>query len=1833
MKDVDHYCVVRGLDNRSDTDIPGVVTLLYSRASTVLSDPTDCGFHVGMEECSEHQEAPPSTVQLQSHWNLNLHSDSPAVECSGSKVKDQEKSQSRPSSGSDSFLQESGDYQWLDDGYNRELNYSVEKHHQSVLAPFVEQNNFSYDDLSKHFDASLAELDMETFRTEDIPSMLAFPTIFSGNISRENCASVSGSVLGTLELDSSVSPRSTSEESAEMSICKDEPLFSPVKEQPLTGGNISVDSLDCSSLEEHDIVLTCQANKNNYTIVFESSGTQYTDDSDFLETADSSEGEGNQWFQHNHGQRRSQGCMIQSDLAFTTWGKLRRMKEATSYKCANKPTTSKSQSLPNLLRQSLVLKTKYLPVNPLNCVPLYDLQTSQPSHSKDSETSGSQHSVPLLQLYIRNRSSLGSEGCSISISSSQSESSGYMMTPPLYGSNSNMQGDTEKVSQSKGYIRRNSVKQCECKVRKERSGEIYRELEKSEERRMTMVHSLGSNFTTLPVDDVTEANNNLLQMSTNNNTYQTNICEQESDEEEESSQYFEDSLVEAPPPRPVVAHSSIIHEEEEPLDTDSGSGDETMKDSKEPIGSDSATSEEITLTKNNTIKIKPKVSKQDRGAGTVQRINNFFTTSKVDNFMANNSCESTPERFSVNWVDLTPEINSQGTQTKQLNSKRSGSMQEFFTESDKHLNNARPHSPRESSPASSGYGSSRQNSVERLRQNSQLFINNTNTITLNQSQRNKTVVTVPTLHDRVTQIPVHIKNRSVQTSFTNVSDGFMIEEATMMDKSTSSSFTGDNSTSPNISEDTEPEKKPVYVCFPNYSLPDLSFLKELTGNLDGPNLLYLKPSSPIVPPYMRDFGISQSEKNKVRSLSFPEFESISQDTFNHIQDWDSLSVLLPNDLKPLIPKLSQSKIEEKKHETEDNKKNNYPIFHNEPCWVFSKSIKKTSSSEENTGMTGKCFSSTNHNLPEPESPDIPPPLPKRSLSLLKDNCFGDGSSSSPKGILRKSPSSDYCLEQNHQQFISKCRNASCMSSKKEDLKNKRRSLHEPCQQLLENIPESSNVKRYCCFAPSTCHVVDQALTNVVCNSKEIPDTKSSIRNPLQKNLSEGCCTGCPNHGCQNCMPSKQSVCLCCHADSSNQLEGFQHNRFSFPRFATFEGKQPLQQLCGQLQQLLNSSTSLNLMAAALLAAQGSPEGSNASSTSSNCNCARSKKAVSFCEKVAVQSREMGTTAGERPCQQNNKIATVQPCGHKSGEAKDVDYKEEMDQPPEDFQVSPSRGQFPNFPDYESPLSVCDETSAKCLNQKADLVKNLAQAIDALVLDLSEGCDHKEQVLEGLCPALYAIVADGLLPTVKGLFGYVSNSPWRVAEASALSGEPPADLKELIRYVSGKENLVDNTCRFYAFILGLLNLGSLDWWFLHLTSCKTLVSRHYTSEALLSLLSFPSATSLCEELLTKLRPLASMSFTLELSVEYSVFVSEVQPSPQEHSTFHDTEEKNHVVRRRHAKMEHQSDANQRQRPVSFMEKGQLKTLSHQKRQSWNGSDLTEKRLLEVLSQESSNKQKCEDIVGKQISNKMREKPPLPEKPKTLVPSRVNRELGSEVMQKGVNVAFPSSKPTIQKSPGCSSGKGNKQGIKIQKNDVERPRSRSATEDVVSNTFVENKKDCDGKVFEQLKRRWENLTTTNNLETVKTNTVTTVTSKRPPIPATSLSKQKSEKVQSVVPKMFHAVSGRRKSHHSPVSSQSSVSSHSSTSSPVRSLAVGPVSPSPSPDSSSLVRRATSPNMLPSQVTPPVSPSSRGRGHVNRKSFIPVHRVARTSPSPQRRPRSTGSSIPRPGEDNYH
>lgn len=131
--------------------------------------------------------------------------------------------------------------------------------HQSILsslsASYSGIGELSYyEDMAKNIDANLAEVDMENFRSEDIHSLLHMQKQQQNSINRSK----------RLQLKD--------QNEFDNSICKSEILFSPVKES-----HISVDSLDMDGYPD-DIILTCQANKNNYTIAFEGS-CMYSDES------------------------------------------------------------------------------------------------------------------------------------------------------------------------------------------------------------------------------------------------------------------------------------------------------------------------------------------------------------------------------------------------------------------------------------------------------------------------------------------------------------------------------------------------------------------------------------------------------------------------------------------------------------------------------------------------------------------------------------------------------------------------------------------------------------------------------------------------------------------------------------------------------------------------------------------------------------------------------------------------------------------------------------------------------------------------------------------------------------------------------------------------------------------------------------------------------------------------------------------------------------------------------------------------------------------------------------------------------------------------------------------------------------------------------------------------------------------------------------------------------------------------------------------------------------------------------------------------------------------
>ncbi|XP_066157352.1 uncharacterized protein [Euwallacea fornicatus] len=326
------------------------------------------------------------------------------------------------------FVQDNSDYQWfLDYGYKD----GGTNHHTSILSlpETYEAGDNYYDALAKNMDANLAEADMESFKTEDIHALLTnLPPMCTDHLSQEanrqgECfAEVSGSLMGKFDLDSFISPHSSSQgedcsaNSTSMSICKSELLFSPVKETPMPGANFSVDSLDC---DLHDMMLTCQANKDNYTIAFEGSVTMYSEDSDYHDT-DKSSTNSNPSNQSgslnmdvkpknkNIGNLILEGSMTQSDSSgLTTWSKLKKRSSDDHLRRPSGNNNNSEDESSHLASSEVALKSQSLPN--LHKERLRKLVLDDNSHSNSSETNTvKQRPVKLFNIHHQIQSSSGS---------------------------------------------------------------------------------------------------------------------------------------------------------------------------------------------------------------------------------------------------------------------------------------------------------------------------------------------------------------------------------------------------------------------------------------------------------------------------------------------------------------------------------------------------------------------------------------------------------------------------------------------------------------------------------------------------------------------------------------------------------------------------------------------------------------------------------------------------------------------------------------------------------------------------------------------------------------------------------------------------------------------------------------------------------------------------------------------------------------------------------------------------------------------------------------------------------------------------------------------------------------------------------------------------------------------------------------------------------------------------------------------------------------------------------------------------------------------------------
>ncbi|XP_010184370.1 PREDICTED: RUN and SH3 domain-containing protein 1, partial [Mesitornis unicolor] len=150
------------------------------------------------------------------------------------------------------------------------------------------------------------------------------------------------------------------------------------------------------------------------------------------------------------------------------------------------------------------------------------------------------------------------------------------------------------------------------------------------------------------------------------------------------------------------------------------------------------------------------------------------------------------------------------------------------------------------------------------------------------------------------------------------------------------------------------------------------------------------------------------------------------------------------------------------------------------------------------------------------------------------------------------------------------------------------------------------------------------------------------------------------------------------------------------------------------------------------------------------------------------------------------------------------------------------------------------------------------------------------LLYTLCPALYALVEDGLKPFQKDVItGQRKNSPWSVVEASVKTGPSSRALHSLCWHVAGLAPLSSTRQKFHAFILGLLNIKQLELWISHLQKSPGVVSVLYSPTAFFALSQGP-LPHLADELLLLIQPLSVLTFHLDLLFEHHHLSVDVRP---------------------------------------------------------------------------------------------------------------------------------------------------------------------------------------------------------------------------------------------------------------------------------------------------------------------------------------------------------------------
>ncbi|XP_068625405.1 serine-rich adhesin for platelets isoform X3 [Battus philenor] len=1160
-----------------------------------------------------------------------------------------------------------------------------------------------YNDIARDLDANLAEADMESFRTEDIHALLMTANLprdaivddrsHDSNPRGEMFASISSSLMEKFRFDSSISGDSSvqGEESVgsinTMSICKSELLFSPVKEGG-HGVHFSVDSLDCELPTEQDLILTCQANKDNYTIAFEGSLTTYSEDSECAEPAVNQrhdklgKEDTNIVIDSDERTRRNlellERCkkltnklatsMARSDLGLTTWSKLkkqtsdsplRRHPSGNNNEDTNDTTNAtsemnnsviKSQSLPNLYRRKLMsssiasvaLSNSTVDSFTANqrfagtstCMKVYDVSQNRSSH-------GSQHSEPMSTSSTENHTS-----------SDKSNPKQPFNLVKLFMK--------QKSISNEGIVTMDQLDRSECWPSSS-GGES--------------AESMGE-----------QKIENLKAVAT------------------------ERPQIELPKDEPE--ETSLVYEEIRPIHTYSRVSEEALIEEEEAAETTKLSDSESNLY---AVVNKPHFKRTNLNVNSPSKMR-----------LTRKSCSS---QSSATSVSISSCSESDGTQITRMNKVIEKEHRDHKSTST-HLES---------------------DTIDKSIQTSSMRVSN------------------------ITQ------DREV----------FKVVEQSFLEK---------------LKEgDCE---KPVFVLYPNYTLPDISFL-------NGRPNIYLSPLKVNLSPKSANNKRSKMQVKGKRPFSCNDVEFLKKKGLGHIKDWDSLNFLLPAECRQLLSEMPElmheikSNVKEKEGNTTAVSSSSSTATQPSSGYRGSSTMLTDSSAQNSPAPAGNfnplfvyrydSATSSEASCPNNDGQRINPSIPKRSLCLadqtrlLKQGELAPPRPPLPKSILRKS--------------MDKTRKTSAQT--------KRYSMFELDEFLQDPI--------VCATAVTEQKTKRRSLQEPYYLQNQTQDYRKN-NDIAAKRLSQQFLDAAEKDADYNEYYQDEGV------GTESSLESGKSNELKYHRPHTPPMPKPRTKKMEYIDfpppGALISSADLNQLEEFLK--QSGFNCQNMDEWDHNqVQKGKNLAEIPICEEGEVSPDEFNSPMTHHGCRLKYDI----------------------------IDVSQKRALVSNVTDAVEML-----------------IQHFSPATDqaelAFLGDSKQSPACAKIALNALCPALYAIFRDGLKENIETSFGAVNNSVWQMVEATARQGPITKSLNELVLRINSEDAVTEGLVKFNAFILGLLNAQTVDAWVSYVRTRESVLAKHYGPDSLIlaGCIGEPRCRALLDTLLASLEPLKLLPFSLDLMFE-------------------------------------------------------------------------------------------------------------------------------------------------------------------------------------------------------------------------------------------------------------------------------------------------------------------------------------------------------------------------------